>query len=92
MMIVFAGIAVAGVLYALWPMLEESFSGSNETTATSGARDGKVILDQIEDLDLEYAAGKIPEDAYVSVRDQLVADAASMLRRASPSEPTASHD
>lgn len=70
-----AGIAV--LLYLIQPFLEESpdavpvFIGSN--------REKNAILDEIEDIDLEHAAGKIPDAAYAHIRAELTAKAAHII-------------
>ncbi len=80
MTFLFAVLAAAGLLYAIWPVLSDLTAPS--TSAPKAERTENTILFQIEDLDLEFAAGKIPEEAYRKIRDELVIDAARTLKNA----------
>lgn len=81
--ILFAVLALLAVLWVAGPILEEKAS---EARAEGGARSehdpARVVLDQIADLDLEHAAGKIPDAAYKAVRADLAAQASAALSAA----------
>jgi ribosomal protein L37E len=48
-----------------------------------------LVLDEIVDLDLEHAAGKIAHDSYATVRSRLVAEAAIAMAKSRPTSPDA---
>lgn len=80
MMIIGVVLLVGGVLFVVWPMLSDA---REESKPAADAQDGRLpSLIQIEDLDLEYAAGKIPEASYQKVRNDLIREAASELQPA----------
>ncbi len=65
------------LVYLIQPFLVET----REAVPAShrGVDDKNAILDEIEDIDLEHAAGKIPDAAYGHIRAELVARAAQLL-------------
>ena len=91
MMFTVAVLGVTAALYAFWPMLDSNAAPSNCVSVSSLPLDKDDLLSQIADLDLEFAAGKIPREVYGTLREELLADAAVKLReerenRGSPSQ------
>lgn len=69
-------LAIAAFLFVVAPLFEPARVRPGISSLGS-----KIALDAIEDLDLEYAAGKISEDGYKTIRSELVKDAALLLAR-----------
>lgn len=77
--ILFAVLAIIAILWVILPVMSEAEPIAEETSSTPSHDPSRPVLDQIADLDLEYAAGKIPETAYKHVRADLAVQAAAAL-------------
>lgn len=92
-MMMVAGVLIAGtVLFVVWPMLSEATLSVAPESFGDAPGGRSPVLSQIEDLDLEYAAGKIPEASYKKVRDDLIREAALALQPAAVTFATAAGD
>lgn len=69
-------LACAAFLFVVAPLFEPI-----QTKLNIFQENSTTALDAIEDLDLEYASGKVSEEGYKAVRSELVKDAALSLAK-----------
>ncbi len=88
--ILFAVLAIVAILWVVMPVMAETETSSQDAPPEPRHDPARPVLEQITDLDLEYAAGKIPESAYKHVRADLAVQAAAAL--AARDEASAARD
>lgn len=77
-----AMIVFSAILYLAEPLLEDAAAVTERGVGErKDFEHSEAILDEIADLDLERAAGKIADANYNTVRSRLIAEAASALKQ-----------
>ncbi len=84
MIYLFSGLLTGGVLTAIcWPLFarDDSIESSilEETEWDLLQRKKDVILGNIQDLDFEYKCGKLSEEDYQKIREEMAAEAAAVM-------------
>ena len=78
--VICAMMAIALFVYVFAPVhASEVAHGANKTRLTYLRERKEVIYENLRDLNFEYKAGKFPEPDYLSMRDALEGEAATVL-------------
>ena len=84
MIYLFSGLLAGGVLTAIcWPLFasDDSIESSilEETEWDLLQRKKDVVLGNIQDLDFEYKCGKLSEEDYKQIREEMALEAAGVM-------------
>ena len=79
---IFVGLAmlVATLPFIVGPFKKETLNGTKNSTDMTPAEQKQAVMSALRDLDFDFGTGKVSEEDYVSLRAQLVTEAAEHIQ------------